>query len=1472
MPTSPRQEPTLSAHQAPSDSLLQAVPGAEATGQRAAPRSAPGMPPQASRPRWLRRLLWLLLALLLGLGGAVAALWWWLGQPQSLAQSLALAQRWLPAQQQLQVQQVQGSIRHGGRIGQLHWQGPGIEVRLEGLQLDWNLTPLLLSQQLLVDKLHLQALHIRSEPSPEAAEDKDTPPLSALPLPLHTVHLPLHIERLTWADAQSAQLQAVQLLYRFDGEHHRLHLQQLHYDQGRYQGQIQLQADSPMQLQAQVQGQLQTPAQLLEQPLHIHLQASVDGELAGEDARLNLQAQAVQTQPPESAESTESPAPATPETPKAPETPSERLHAQVQAVITPWQAQPLPLADVDMQHLNLGIFAPHLPRTQLQGRIQARAQPDAQWLLEAELSNTQAAPWDQHALPVQALSARLLWDGPRWQVQHLEVALPTIAGQSGGHLQAQANYHADDGTLQAQATLAAINPAHLLSSLDSQGLSGTLEVSTQLPISPPASAEPQPETATAIGEEAAPPASAPLAGPVDFAVHIQASDPRHTQGLQSLQAQGQWLHEQLTVRDLELTAFQAQLRSPHLQWQQAEQRLHSPEGIALSLPGASAHWQGSLGAHQGQGKLDIALQALPTLLAWAEKLPGQAPLKPALEGLNGLDGQAQAQLQWQGGWGKLLERFAPTEASAAQSPPKIAQTSAKTSARTHPDSGLQLQAQLHLPQLRYRPPGSANRANSPSSQVQDLRLSLQGTPEALAIALTAQAQHGPQRLQIHAQGQAGLARQGAAQDWQAQLEKLQLYARPDADSGDWQLQLAQAFSARQQGQQLSASAGQLHIIPPRQPASLGKQAAATPTSLHWSAITLHQASGNSPPGHKSNSLGGWHLQTQGRLEHLPLAWVDLFSPDPEQPLLESVGMSGDLILQGQWDIDTTQAQPRLFARLERASGDVRLAAASQEDAASITVVRSSGSSSAEQEQRRLRPGSRGRRVRLENFHLELGLEKEQLRVQGIWASQHAGTILADLHSPLKRSSQGWDWPENAPIEGTIQSALPDLGSWAMFVPPGWRIIGSLGSDIRISGTRSDPQWQGELRANNFGISSLLEGVNLKNGHFLARFAGTRVEIEHLQLEGGANNQARILGMSGNLTEPPTDGGRITGKGYMAYDPSSNSGAGGIDMDVQLQAEGLQVLIRADRQMGISGTVNARMHNEQLRLRGQLTVDRAALLLADESAPGLDEDVHITSAAQRQLEAQRQAKAERKAARQPPPEGSVRTAMQPDIDLRIDLGPDFALQGYGITTRLGGQLNVQGGPRLTGEIHTIQGRFRAWGQSLDVEQGTIRFNGPYDNPSLDIIALRPNLPVRAGAKVMGSANAPRVQLFSEPDMPDAEKLSWIVMGRDPAEGGAESALLQQAALAMLSGGGGGGNFAGQIGLDEVGIKGGGDGGEGAALTLGKRISKDLYVAYEQSLSGATGTLLMFYDLSRRLTLRGQTGEQTAIDLVYTRKKD
>jgi len=130
----------------------------------------------------------------------------------------------------------------------------------------------------------------------------------------------------------------------------------------------------------------------------------------------------------------------------------------------------------------------------------------------------------------------------------------------------------------------------------------------------------------------------------------------------------------------------------------------------------------------------------------------------------------------------------------------------------------------------------------------------------------------------------------------------------------------------------------------------------------------------------------------------------------------------------------------------------------------------------------------------------------------------------------------------------------------------------------------------------------------------------------------------------------------------------------------------------------------------------------------------------------------------------------------------------------------------------------------------------------------------------------------VRLYSEPQLSDAETLSWLVVGHASAAGGAEAALVQQAALALLAGHSQTGKrgIAASLGLDELSFSRAGP--AGPALTLGKRLGSNLYATYERSLSGALGTLNIFYELTRRVTIRAEAGTRAAIDLIFTFTSD
>jgi translocation and assembly module TamB len=170
-----------------------------------------------------------------------------------------------------------------------------------------------------------------------------------------------------------------------------------------------------------------------------------------------------------------------------------------------------------------------------------------------------------------------------------------------------------------------------------------------------------------------------------------------------------------------------------------------------------------------------------------------------------------------------------------------------------------------------------------------------------------------------------------------------------------------------------------------------------------------------------------------------------------------------------------------------------------------------------------------------------------------------------------------------------------------------------------------------------------------------------------------------------------------------------------------------------------------------------------------------------------------------------------------------------------------------------------------------------FDGPLANPSLDIVALRRNLAVEAGVEITGNVRAPVVRLTSRPPVPDSEKLSWLLTGGPSGSGSAKEAAALSAATAALIGRGGVSltqSVAQSIGLDELSVGqrttgAGVDAVEGQVVTVGKRLTDRLYVAYDQGLTIATNALRIEYVLSRFFTVSAFTGTTSGVALNFRR---
>lgn len=560
--------------------------------------------------------------------------------------------------------------------------------------------------------------------------------------------------------------------------------------------------------------------------------------------------------------------------------------------------------------------------------------------------------------------------------------------------------------------------------------------------------------------------------------------------------------------------------------------------------------------------------------------------------------------------------------------------------------------------------------------------------------------------------------------------------------------------------------------------------------------------------------GGGALQTAGRLSGLPMAWLELLGGQQ----LAGTGLAGNLVFDAQWDANLGRV-PRVTASIVRRSGDVNVLA--------DTVDGGSA---------RVAAGVRDARLTL------LG-QGENLTLALRWDSERAGNADMRLVTRLAPGgAAGWHWPGNAPLGGFVRAQLPRIGVWSLLAPPGWRLRGALAADVALGGTRDDPRFNGRLAADDLALRSVVEGVELRNGRLRAQLEGQRLRVDEFVLYGAGEGAAE---------------GRVLARGEGTWT------AQGPQLDAVVQLARLRASIRSDRDLTVSGQVAARVNASGTDLRGRLVVDRARIVLPDESPPRLGQDV-VVRRAEGNI-ATPQERKQREPERPPP-----KRALQLAVDL--DLGNDFLLQGRGLNTRLAGTLALAGQslaqPQLVGSIQTSRGEYRAYGQWLAIERGVMRFTGALDNPALDILAIRPHIAQRVGVQISGTAQSPFIRLYAEPELPEAEKLTWLVTGRAAPSGGAEAALVQQAAMTLLTqrGGGQGGGIAGRVGLDELSVRR--DTADGAVVTLGKRFAHNFYAAYERSLSGALGTLYVFYDISRRLTLRGETGERTAVDLIFT----
>ena len=209
-------------------------------------------------------------------------------------------------------------------------------------------------------------------------------------------------------------------------------------------------------------------------------------------------------------------------------------------------------------------------------------------------------------------------------------------------------------------------------------------------------------------------------------------------------------------------------------------------------------------------------------------------------------------------------------------------------------------------------------------------------------------------------------------------------------------------------------------------------------------------------------------------------------------------------------------------------------------------------------------------------------------------------------------------------------------------------------------------------------------------------------------------------------------------------------------------------------LAITGKGDFSLDENRVQLTGEWHVNRAMIILTDSRNVTYSKDVVVLGR----------------------PEKKTDNPVPLRFDLKVGLGNKFYLKGKGLDTRLAGQRYRLFPVRTTGCVCSEQSiqrmePIRHLDRKLTIKKGQVTFSGPVENPTIDILAVREFPPTEdvteVGVSVKGTAQSPKVQLVSTPEVSDTEKLSWLVLGYSGGENGDDQqrALVATAAAAIFS---------------------------------------------------------------------------------------
>lgn len=447
------------------------------------------------------------------------------------------------------------------------------------------------------------------------------------------------------------------------------------------------------------------------------------------------------------------------------------------------------------------------------------------------------------------------------------------------------------------------------------------------------------------------------------------------------------------------------------------------------------------------------------------------------------------------------------------------------------------------------------------------------------------------------------------------------------------------------------------------------------------------------------------------------------------------------------------------------------------------------------------------------------------------AKQVAATIQLDSKDLGKTDIDVTLDPYTSPrrLQGNVNLQDLDLAFVKALAPQIKTITGILAANGKLSGTLQQPLFHGDLTLNGLNVASPDIPLGIEQGKILLRVAGTSAK-----LEGGWQSGGKPLTLNGDAN-------------WASKDWQANVALKGDKINIQQKP-----LIK----MRLSPDIKVRATPKQIDIDGVLAIPYARVVIKklSPSATSLSRDAVIVQ-------------------KEPKAGPVASTGPKINSNVKIVLGRDVRFNGFDLRIKLEGDLKVaqskQGEVDVTGEVEVTEGVYTAYGQDLKVDQGRLTFVGPIPATGLDITAYRSVRDIIAGVKVRGTIEAPEITLYGEPAMPQADALSYIVLGRLPSQKAEDGNLLANAALSMGLAGSAGlaSDIASQFGIQDFQMEAAGS-GDNTQVVVSGRVSENLLVKYGVGVFTPVKTLTLRYDLTEKLYLEASQGIESALDLFYS----